>query len=56
MTPDEFADKMAELFPAEGYDTEAAHASGDSLMVDQLVDLGYDVGARIFLDADRYYG
>ena len=55
MTPQEFADRMREIFPDVGYDPSAAHDCADRLMVDTLVDLGYDVGARVFLDADRYY-
>ena len=55
MTPQEFSERMREIFPPEGYDPSGAHEVADRLMVDVLIDLGYQEGARVYLDADRYY-
>ena len=55
MDPDEFAEKMREIFEEDG-DPEASHATADRVIVDLLVDLGYHEGARVFLDATKYYG
>ena len=54
MTPQEFAERMREIFPDE-YDHSAAHEVADRLMVDTLSDLGYHVGVGVFIDANIYY-
>ena len=55
MTPHEFHERMREIFPDDGYDPSAAHEVADRLLVDVLIDLGYQEGARVYLDADRDY-
>ena len=53
--PHEFHERMREIIPADGYEPSAAHEVADRLLVDVLIDLGYQEGARVYLDADRYY-
>jgi hypothetical protein len=55
MTPEQFKEAMAAIFPAEGYDEEGAHSDADRLMCKLLVTLGYGEGVRIFEDADKWY-
>jgi hypothetical protein len=59
LTPEQFAEKMRELFPRPGgmphYDTDAAHAQADRLLCQVLRSLGYGDGVTIFEDADKWY-
>ncbi|WNF07463.1 hypothetical protein [Brevibacillus borstelensis] len=56
MTPEQFVEKMREIFPADGdYDEEDAHIEADTLMLDVLTELGYGDGAKIFRNAPKWY-
>ena len=54
MTPEEFRDKMQEIF-GDRYDTEDAHLEADDLMCKVLTDLGYGEGVEIFTKAEKWY-
>ena len=56
MTPEEFAKKMREIFPENGYyDSEVAHVDADELMEEVLISLGYGDGVEIFREASKWY-
>lgn len=52
MTPEEFANKMAEY---AALDPEGGHSFGDKLMCELLKRLGYEEGVKIFQGMDKWY-
>ena len=58
MTPEQFRDKMAEIYHEwwiEKDDEEAGHIYMDALMMDILIKLGYGDGVDIFKNAKKWY-
>ena len=55
MTPEEFADRMEELFPGNDYDQEISHGMADVLMCRLLIELGYGEGVGIFIESEKWY-
>jgi hypothetical protein len=55
MTPDVFAAKTRQRFPASGYDEESSHGQADRLMCEVLRSLGYGEGVDVFENADKWY-
>ncbi|MGE7271373.1 hypothetical protein ACQKK5_07925 [Brevibacillus panacihumi] len=55
MTPEQFVEKMREIFPETGYDEETAYIAADNLVCELLTQLGYGEGAAIYDDADKWY-
>lgn len=51
--PDEFAQKMKDIF--ERGDTETDHSAADGLMSDLLDKLGYSKAVDIFWSSERWY-
>jgi len=59
VTPQEFADKMREIFEPDSHgsiDKEVAHSEADELMQLLLHDLGYQEGVDILKAHRLYYG
>ena len=54
MTPQEFANKMQEIFE-NNYDPEGNHCNADDLLCAVLIALGYGEGIGIFKKADKWY-
>ena len=60
MSPEEFEQKMKELFPTDkrGFPTyyeEEAHEQADELMGDILTHFGYGAGVEVFKNAAKWY-
>jgi hypothetical protein len=63
LTPDEFAERMAEIYPQpeakenqpRKYDAEIAHEEADKLMIEMLCSLGYGEGCDMFWNATKWY-
>jgi len=56
MTPQEFKEKMIEIFPLDGsHEEDTAHVAGDKLMCQLLTELGYIDGVMIFITSDKWY-
>lgn len=53
MSPKEFADEMRKI--NEDPDVERKHAWADSLMCEQLKELGYSEGIKIFEKMNKWY-
>jgi len=53
IAPKEFKERMAHL--AEIDDKEERHSKMDDLMVEVLSQLGYEEGARIFENTEKWY-
>ncbi len=56
MTPEQFRDRMKEIFAAGARgDREGQHMDADDLMCELLESLGYKEGVEIFRQADKWY-
>jgi hypothetical protein len=55
MTPEEFKDKMKEIYNNDGGDHERSHSVADDLMCEVLSSLGYDDGVQIYAKLERWY-
>ena len=55
MTPEEFTNKMRELYDKPYIDVEIEHAEANDMMCDILRELGYGEGVAIFEGAVKWY-
>ena len=58
MTPEEFRDKMIEIFKEpwkRSLTTEDTHEEADNLIIELLKELGYGEGAAVFEGEDKWY-
>lgn len=55
ITPEEFKEKMLEIYKEKSGDEEVAHAMMDDLMADLLTELGYGEGIEIFNKQEKWY-
>lgn len=55
MTPEEFTQRMQELWHEYGWDQEVCHRHMEDLMVAVLCELGYGEGVAIFKTTPKWY-
>ena len=58
ITPEEFAEQMRNIANGNGpygFDEEVSHGSGDYLMEETLIELGYGEGVEIFRNMPKWY-
>lgn len=55
MTPEEFKRRMQICANNSDIDVEHAHFEADNIIIGLLIELGYDEGARIFDDMEKWY-
>ena len=54
MSPEDFANKMQEIQNSD-MDCETMHITMDKLLLDVLLELGYDKGCEIFENTYKWY-